>query len=356
MKKILFLYVLGTLLNFSNLQAIKGEGLLSYSTEQPKIFINNRILADINGKPISTYDLVKKLDISFYRSYPEYATSVDARFEFYQIMWKIALEQMIDKELMLLDAKDSKIEVSPGDLRQEMEEVFGPNIIVNLEKAGLSYDDAAKQMQEEIIIRRMLGGRVNVKALRTVTPIKIREAYEAYIKDPKNARLTQWRYKVLTAKDRTPERTEALAQAAYQLLLQGVPLEKVSEELTKKGVTGRRGKIVVSAEVKHNEKELSKDYLKAISPLETGMISQPFYYKSRTTNTSVCRIICVIERLPGGLPTYKEMEQVLKDQLLDAAIEQETALYVKKLHEHYHIGTKEVLDSLPADYQPFVLK
>jgi hypothetical protein len=356
MKKLLFLCFISAFLGSSNLQALKGEALFDYSKEQPKIFINNRILADINGKPISTYDLMKKLDVSFFRSYPEFATSTQARSEFYEAMWKLGLEQMVDKELMLLDAKDSKIEVSAGDVRQEMEEVFGPNIIVNLEKAGLTFDEASKQMNEEIIIRRMLGGRVNMKALKVVTPKKIREAYQAYIQDPKNARLTQWRYRVITAKDRTPERTEALAQASYRLLMQGVTLEELSKELADKQLLGRRGKITVSTEIKHNEKELSKDYLKAINPLETGMISQPFSYKSRSTNTVVCRILCITERLPGGLPTYKEMENLLKDQLLDQAIEEETAVYVKKLHDYYHISTKDILDSLPADYQPFSLK
>ena len=70
--------------------------------------------------------------------------------------WKSALEEIIDKELILADAQESKIEVSSGDVRQEMERSFGPNIIANLDKAGISFEEASKIMQEEIIIRRMI--------------------------------------------------------------------------------------------------------------------------------------------------------------------------------------------------------
>lgn len=355
MKKLIVLFLFSTFLNYSNLQALKGEALFNSSKEQPKIFVNNRILVDINGQPFSTYDLSKKLDISFYRSYPEFATSPEARYEFYQVMWKTVLEQMIDKELILLDAKESKIEVSAGDVRQEMEEVFGPSVVLNLERAGLTFDEAFKQMNEEILIRRMIGGRVNVKALKVVTPKKIAEAYQTYLKDPKNLHLTDWGYQVITIKDRTLKRTEALAQATYLLLMQGVPLDQLVKELDKQQLLGRQGKVTVSTEIKQNEKELSQDYLNAIRILDKGMIGQPFAHKSRSSQTTVYRLLYVKEKILGGFPSYKEKESFLKNQLIDQAIDTETEAYINKLHQHYHLNTKDLLNSLPSNYQPFIL-
>lgn len=358
MKFKIFIFCLFSLfIGSSFLHALKNEPLFSTTKkEEPKIFVNNRILAKINGKPISTFDLMKKMDVIFYRQYPEYASSVEARYQFYEMSWKYILEELIDKELILADAKESKIEVSGGDVRQEMEVSFGPNIIANLDKIGMSFDEAFKIVQEEIIIQRMLGGRVHAKAFRTVTPIKVQQAYETFTQDPANARLSQWIYRVVTVKDRTLEKTEETANAAYQLLLEGVLLDQLASRLKERKLLGRRAKFTVSNEVKNHEQELSPIYKEILSKLDTGMYSQPFPYKSRRVNGTVYRILYVQEKIPGGNPSFKELEGTLKDQLLDRAIDQETDQYLLKLRQHYHILQKELDAFLPVDYQPFLLK
>src|ERR1700733_15248143 len=81
------------------LQAVNESLLLS--SQEPQIVVNNRIIAKINGKPISVMDLMKKMDILFYRQYPQYASLVMARYQFYQANWSYVLSEMIDKELIL---------------------------------------------------------------------------------------------------------------------------------------------------------------------------------------------------------------------------------------------------------------
>src|SRR5262245_8170025 len=96
--------------------------------ENIQIIINNRILAKVNGKAISAFDVMKKMDMLFYRQYPEYTAIPQARLQFYQVSWKRVLQELIDKELILADAEESKLQVSAGDIRQEMELLLGPNI------------------------------------------------------------------------------------------------------------------------------------------------------------------------------------------------------------------------------------
>jgi hypothetical protein len=344
------------LASFFSLQAIKNESNLNFKQQEPKIFINNRILAKVNGKPISTYDLMKKIDLAFFRQYPQYSSSIEARFQFYELSWKPALAEMIDKELILADALESKIEVSHGDVRQEIEASFGPNIIDNLDKAGFSFEDASKMMQEEIIIRRLLAGRVQAKALRQVTPSKVRLAYEEFIRDPANIRLTQWSYRMVTIKERSLEKTEEVAKAAYQLLLHGVSLDQLSSQLKERKMLGRKGKVTVSNFIRQNDQELSKDYRDILIDLDQGMYSQPFAHKSRSNNTTVYRILFIAEKIPGGVPSYKEMEGTLKEKLLDEEIDKETDQYLARLRQHYHIRQSDLDAYLPPDYQPFMLK
>jgi hypothetical protein len=352
----LFICLILALMGLTNLQAINNESFFNSRQEEPKIYINNRILARVNGKPISTYDLMKKMDLAFFRQYPQYAGSIDARSQFYELSWRPVLEEMIDKELILADAQESKIEVSSGDIRQEIELSFGPNIIANLDKAGLTFEEASKIMQEDIIIRRLLAGRVHSKALRQVTPSKVRQAYEEFIRDPANARLTQWSYRIVTIKERTMQRTEEAAKAAYQLLMEGVPLNQLSSQLKERKILGRKGKVTVSNVIKHNDKEISKDYRDILITLDKGMYSQPFETKSRSNNATVYRILSIEEKIPGGILSYKEMENMLKEKLLDQEVDKETDIYLQKLRQHYHIRQHDLDSFLPPGYQPFMLK
>lgn len=356
MKNKIFTCLSLLLIGISMLEAVKNESLLNSKKDEPKIFINNRILARVNGKPISTYDLMKKMDITFYRQYPQYASSAPARLQFYEFSWKPALSEIIDKELILADAQESKIEVSTGDIRQEIENSFGPNVIANLDKVGISLEEASKMMQEEIVIRRLVAGRVHAKAIRQVTPNKVRLAYEAFIQNPDNARLTQWSYRIITIKERNLQKTEETAKATYQLLLEGVTLDQLAAKLKEKKLLGRKGNVTVSNVLKHNDKEISNEYRDILINLEKGMYSQPFSHKSRSNQSTVFRILSIDEKIPGGMPSYKELEGALKEKLIDEEIDRETDKYLLKLREHYHIRQSDLDAYMPADYQPFSLK
>lgn len=338
-----------------------GSVELSSLESQPKqpqhIQINNRILAKVNGKAISTYDVTKKLDMHFYREFPEYLDYLPGRYQFYNANWRTILEELINKELILADAQEHKIEVTNGDIRQEIESAFGPNIIANLDKAGMNYDEAAKIMQGDIIIQRVLQFKVNAPALRTVTPSRIRKAYEEYIRDPANGRSTQWIYQVVTIRDRTAQKSRETAERVHQLLKEEkVAYNDLLKTLKERKLAGRKTKVTVSADIKNHEGELSESYKEVLQSLEPGMISEPNQQKSRQDNATVYRIFILKEKIPGGVPSYKEMESRLKEKLLNEVAGNETEQYLKKLKQHFHFRDQDINETIPSDYQPYVLK
>jgi hypothetical protein len=356
MKIMNILVLLFVLLASPFLHAAKYESLFDPTRKaDPKIFVNNRILAKVNGKSITTFDVMKKMDIAFLRQYPQYADSPPARAQYYDMSWKYVLEDLIDKELILIDAIEHKVEVSGGDVRQEMESSFGPNIIANLDKIGMTFDDAAKIIQDELILQRMMGARVHSKAFRSVTPAKIKEAYDLFIQDPANAELTQWTYQAITVKERNEQKSEETAKAALRYLKEGVSLDELPAKLKEEKILGRRGKVTISNEVKNNEKELSETYQEVLTPLDEGMYSEPFRFKSRQVGT-VFRILYVKKKIPGGIPSFKDIESLLKEKLLNDAVGTETDLYIDKLRQHHHVRMPEIESSLPQNYQPFLLK
>lgn len=335
------------------LLGVGADALLGAPPESPKIAVNNRILARINGASISTHDVMKKMDIQFYQQFPEYTSSIPARFQYYQVNWKATLDELIDKELVLADASENKVEVTSGDVRQEMEDLFGPNIIANLHKVGMTFDEAAKIVKGDIMIQRMLGARVHGKAYRMVTPAMIKNTYEQYIQDPKHARPSVWRYRVISIRDRNSQKAEAVGDAAYRLLSEeAIPLDKLVDTLQERKLMTRKTKVNISEEIENNEKEIAESYKEALSPLAVGGYSTPSTHKSRNDEKEVTRIFYLVDMKPGGMPTFRELESKIKNKLLNDSINSESDLYIQKLRLYFHADDHKISD----DFQPFNLK
>lgn len=318
-----------------------------------QIIVHNRVLAKVNGQAITVMDVMKKMDVLFYRQFPEYSSVKAARHQFYSTNWKYVLNDLIDKELILADAKEAKMPVSQGDIRQEMEDTFGPNVIQNLDKIGLTMDEAWKMVNNDIIIRRMLGARVNNKALRMVNPQDIRIAYETYAKE--NYNHPEWIYRVVSIKDSDSTKCAKAAQAAYEIIAQlDIPLDKLEEKIQPE--LSFSTKVSVSDEFRHKETELSETYKQALLPLAVGAYSKPQLQKSKNDKFTLYRIFYLKEVIPGSVASFTEVAENLKNKMLHEAIEKETVVYLKKMRVHFAVNEEQLKEMIPPGFQPFELK
>lgn len=328
-------------------------GYLTQTAPQ-HIEVNNRILAKVNGKGVSLIDVMKKMDMIFYGQYPEYAEIVPARYQFYMMHWKEVEKQLVDKELILADVEESKLPVSNGDVRQEMELMFGPNMIENLEKAGLSFDEAFKIVKGDIAIRRMMMAKVQGKAMRSVTPQAIHEAYEEYAKN--NVRSHEWIYYVISVRDPNDKEGEESANTVYKILaVDNVPLKDFIEKFKESGV-GKNSAINISEELHHKDLEVSEAYKEVLFKLDSGTYSKPTMQQSRRDRSKVWRIFYLKQMVPGGMVPFDEVEEQIKDNLIDDAADKETDLYFKKLREHFSVEEMDYNSDGQDAYQPFLLK
>lgn len=333
-----------------------NESILFGNEDSMQLVVNNRILAKVNGKAISVVDVMKKMDVLFYREFPEYTSSVQARYKFYKVNWKHVLEELISKELVLADAEENKLPVSNGDVRQEMEQMFGPNIIANLDKINLTYDEAQKIVLGDITIRRMIAYRVNTKSMRKVTPQVVREAYEEFAKNPENLKSDIWQYTVVSIRDNDATRGAEAANLVYQLLNEKTELDKLTS-LVKEKPLFENTQVNVSEEYRLEEKDISKAYKDILSTLQPGTHSEPISQKSRASNSSnVFRIFILKSHKKGGVPPFSEMENQIKDHLLDKAIGEETDAYIKKLRTHFDVQEDYLSNSDESVFEPFSIK
>ncbi|MEI8126006.1 MAG: SurA N-terminal domain-containing protein [Parachlamydiaceae bacterium] len=351
-KKFRFLLILTLMISATALQA---DGLLG-NTQEMRITVNNRILAKANGKAISVVDIMKKMDMLFYQQYPQFSSSIQARYQFYTANWKHVLAEMIDKELIIADAEESKLQVSPGDVRQEMESLFGPNIIANLDKAGLTFDEAYAMVLSDITLRRMMYFRVQMKAISQATPQKIREYYDQIAKT--NIRDNEWVYNVITIRHRDSVKAAAIANMVHESLVnEKVSLANLPEKLKENVLTsGKSSFVTISEEYHTKEKELSDSFRKTLDTLSAGSYSFPISQKSRTDNSTVVRIFFLKDMVAGGPVPFSELESKIKGKLVEDAMEKESTAYITKLREHFDVQDTQMKELLSSDFQPFEIK
>lgn len=348
----LLVFLASTLFIACSLQA--QAPMLMNNEDALQISVQNRILAKVNGKAITVMDLMKKMDMVFYRQFPEYVSSKTARFQFYMMNWKQVLQDLIDKELLLADAEEMKMVVNNGDVRQEMEQTFGPNIIANLDKAGLTMEEACQMMKEEITIRRMLMMKVNMKAIKKVNPNDIRASYEKYVKE--HVKTPEWTYQVISIRHPDASYSAEVAAKIYTLLSEvKCTLEELSPKLNEDPSIDRSIAINVSQEMHHKELEVSPAFKEILVTLTEGGYSAPVAQKSRD-NSTVYRVFYLKKKNDGTPPSFAEIANELKDKLISEAVDQETESYLTKLRQHFALDQEQLKMMIPDHFQPFVLE
>lgn len=331
-----------------------ADPFLFGKSDNAHIEVNNRVLAYVNGKAITVVDVMKKMDMVFFKHFPEYTSSPHARFQYYQINWKSTLQELIDKELILADALENKVPLTQGDVRQEMETLFGPNIIANLDKIDLTLDEAFKIVQGDLLLQRTMMIRVNSKAMRSVTPIVIREAYNEYA--AKNVKEEAWHYQVATIRNPDSSSGAETANLSHKMLTEDkIELDALPKALKASDALGK-SVVTISDPLYHTQGEMADMIKTTLCPMEPGDISQPIAQKSRTDKSTVFRIIVLKEKVPAGAVPYSEIENQIKNSLYDKAITKESEAYLKRLRTHYAIQDSYINEMVPEDFKPFSIK
>jgi hypothetical protein len=311
-----------------------------YQTGDAKISVQNAILAKVNGNTISVVDVMKKMDLLLHQNYPQYVNSSQARFQFYSNSWRPILMEMIDTELILSDAAEKEIKLTDGDVREEMEERFGPSILVTLDKIGLSYDDAWRIVKNELIVRRMMWFFVQSKAIQSVGPQSIKLAYKEYLGE--HPPYQEYKYRVLTV-TADQERAEKIHQ---ELLASNQSLEDLLPTWKE---------CSLSNEFAAKDYELSTAHQAGLASLETGQYSLPIAGLTRDRKT-VHRIFFLSEKSEHPAPAFEDMANRIKNELVQGAMSKESEYYLKKLRTRYGFDSSRLKETVPDNLQPFAIQ
>ena len=323
-----------------------------YPTDEPKISVQNTILTTVNDNTISVIDVMKKLDLVLHQNYPDLADSAPARFQFYSNNWKHVFTEMIDSELILADAEAKEIKLTDGEIREEMERRFGPNVQATLDKIGLSYEDSRNLIRKELIVQRMMWFFVHSKALTSVSPQEIRQAYKQYLREhPAYRQLTYRVFTIRTEGDDAPSQV----QEAYNILTAAAPDEAL-DALKAWEAAHTNSSIQCSAEYCAKDQDLSASHKDALNDLSAGTYSQPVTQMSRAEKRPVHRIFYLVKTDDYPAPAFEDISLQLKNELTNKAVAQEAGSYLQRLRKHYGFDTGRLKESVPDDFQPFQLQ
>ncbi len=320
-----------------------------------RVGVNNRVLASVNGNVISVIDVKKKMDMILFQFYPQYLEVPEARYEFYNSHWKEVLNDLIDRELMIADAEEKGFPISSGDVREELEEIFGPDVMINLDNAGLTLDEAWKMVKADITIRRMLFYQVRMRIAPQVTPNEIRKAYEEEVKVRTAQKECVWR--CLTLKSSDTQAASSYAEKLRTMLAEEhVTLDALSEELEKRGMQEPQIQLLISQAFRQKQSELSNSLQDLLLNMQEGTYSKPQIQTSRSDPKPVVRIYYVQELKAEEIPSLEELEPRLREDITQSMTARKTAEYLDDLRRHFHLSKEEIERELPINFQPFQLK
>ena len=322
-------------------------------SEPEELIVFNRILTTVNDKTLSVIDVMKRMDMFLQKHYPHLVNSKVARFQFYSSQWRDYLTQMIDQELMIADAEHLEVKVTDAEVREEVLNRFGPNIMPVLDKLGVSYDEARIMIHDELVMQKMMWFRVNSKALSSVNSLDVKEAYQQFCKE--NPSLEEWQYQVLSLRSSSKEASQALASRAFDLLQSKLELCSVSEKINT-APSETAVSVTLSPEMQADEKSISSSHKEVLQTLAENSYSAPIAQLSRVDNSVVYRIFHLKKHSKKEIPAFTKLADQLKDQLLHEAAAKENALYIAKLRNRLGYDEKYMLETLPKDFQPFAIR
>ncbi|ANH78221.1 hypothetical protein [Candidatus Chlamydia sanziniae] len=310
------------------------------------LVIHNRVLFKVNEDlVVTTLDVIQKLNLLFYTSYPHLIDSFPARSQYYTTMWPVVVESVIDEFLMVADAKVKKIGIDPTIVNQEIEEIFGRDLSSFYVHFDMTPEDIFKVMERTLTAQRVVGMMVRSKAMLKITPGKIREHYNQLSEEA--AQTPVWKYRVVTLKANTESLASQIADKVFTRLNETKTWDK---ERLSALVLSQGGQMVCSEEFCRKEQELSKSHRIALEEISypDKLCSLPRAHKSGF------KIYVLLDKSIASIESLDVMEPRIKQHLFVMEAEGLEKRYKEKLRNRYGYDASMIAKLLSEEAPPLL--
>ncbi|MCH9612813.1 MAG: hypothetical protein S4CHLAM102_13120 [Chlamydiia bacterium] len=317
--------------------------------EPQNLMMHNRPLVKVLDRTISVRDVVKQMDIFLKMHHPEAFESKAKLYQFYSSQWKNTLDSMINAELICAMAEKEKIKISDGDVREEMTNQFGPNLMSAIDELGITYNEAKEYIHTQLVERQMMWMHVYQRVFQIVTPEKTKGAYLQHLAE--NPPKEEWVYRMMTVKNADSSIEDHIAHVAVSLMSsQSEGLESLSAFLQKEHPDYR---ISISDDMILEKRHASPEMLAILNTLAPNELSTPVKQFSRREKSDVYRVFELKSHEQAMPPAFFDIAQALKDQLINSTADELRDQYISKVRKHFRCEDPTLYEMIPSDFAPF---
>lgn len=321
----LFFLIIFSKKSFSFEEAWNSFSDLNFSKNEKELFINNKILFRFKNNTITIMDVIHKMNLLFYKSYPHLIHSNISKMQFYSGLFPVLAEAVIDDFLIVADAEEKKISVDIRDVKREIEKFFGDALIDVTNAFNMTEEDVFKIIQRDLIVQKMLGVMVRSRATMFVSPNKIKEAYKEKLKNYKQEKF--WSYVILTLDSASVDSTLTFAEEIYDKIISNgfFKEEEILQLASEKNI-----EIKISNLLQGTENSLSQMHRGILIAADSNLCSKPISYKKDKIRLFVIKEFSITKE-----KSFSELEEQLHSELLEKLFEKQELIYREKLREKY---------------------
>ncbi len=310
------------------LSFMDAEGNVSKEHKEPAGFaVHNRVLFKVDEETVvTTLDVIHRLNVLFYTSYPQLLDTLSARLQYYTAMWPVVLESAIDEAMMVADAKVKHISIDPTSVNQEIESAFGKDLSRFCDLCEMTPQDVFNVVHRSLTAQRVLGMMVQSKVMLKVTPGKIKEYYNQLAEEAANT--VVWNYKILTVKASSDPVASKIAERV-QSRLQESP--NIDEDRLSALALSLGGTISCSEVFSRSEKDLSDAHRQELSSIAYPETVCSFPKK----HSSGYKLFVVVDKTTQTIGSLEDLQQQIRQTLFVSYLKDIEAQYKSRLRTRY---------------------
>ncbi|WP_194844121.1 peptidylprolyl isomerase [Candidatus Clavichlamydia salmonicola] len=239
------------------------------------LMVHNRTLFHSGKRVITAIDVMRKMDLIFYQNFPNMLNSKFARYRFYNAMWRTITDSLIDEVLIVSDAEEKKITVNDSEIKEELERIFGLNVVNEADMLGMTLEDVTDLIKKDLLVQKMLNMIVRSRAMMEINPQALKDQYRQLVDSYSNKE--EWVYAIVSLRGYDKTEVFAAAKKIHDFLSSGK--EEFSYDNLKSLVSSLPVILTCSEEYVRNEQDLSDAHKKILLKMTKGTYSDPVWLK-----------------------------------------------------------------------------
>jgi peptidyl-prolyl cis-trans isomerase SurA len=287
----------------------------------------DRIVAIVNKEVITWSELYRSMEFEAtdeIRSMKE-----EDRLKFFKEKESIFLENLIDMTLQLQEATKSGITASDEDINKTIDGIKKKYSLSDeqfreaIQKEGYTVEQYKKKLAEQIVIGRLVDQEIKSKIVITEQEI------DRYLEQNKDVFKDEGFHISHIFLKALPDKKEAEEKAfrIYNMLKSGENFSDIARQYSEDTSARSEGELGFIKKV-----DLSEDFLKVLSTMKIGDISEPFWSKSGI------HIIKLNDK--REFKSQQEIRDFVKKKMSEEKLDKQYKNWVKTLRERAYIEIK----------------